>query len=219
MKTVRFALLAATTALALTASLAGAAPTSRAQVTDPAGDALAPGFDIVSAQLSTTGATATRKVGQRVLKTYTPKTLVATITLAQPPSTTPGTSIQLHVATTACGGGYFEYQYTPGALVSRVSEPGDLFVSGCGPSSGTGASEYLPDVRAQVKGSTITWTMPLSDMGSDLPLNTVFSGFRVSADINEPVTGLAGGSYAGRATNGAVGDIDDASSDATWKLG
>ena len=203
----------------LAAPLAHAAPSTKPQLTDPSGDALAPGFDVVSAQLTTTGTTTTRKAGRRTVRTYTPKNLVARVTLAEAPSTTPGTSIQLHVDMTACDGGFMEFQYTPGALISAVSEIGDVFVSGCGSDSGAGPSEYIGDVLAEVKGSTISWVMPLTSMGADLPLSTVFSGFKVQADVNEPVMGLAGGYEVGAMTEGAAGDIDYASSDATWKLG
>jgi hypothetical protein len=213
-------LLVAVAALALCAPLAHAAPTSKPQVVDPAGDALAPGFDVVSARLTTTGVTSTRKVGRKVVRTYTPKTLVASVTLSEPPSTTPGTSIIFHADTTACGNGFFEFQYTPGALLNTISEVGDLFVSGCGPDdTGTGPGEYFSDVLAQVKGDVITWSMPLADMGSDLPLSSVFSGFRVDSTINEPVMGLAGGTDVAVLTDGAAGDVDHATGDAVWKLG
>lgn len=210
----RTRLVAVCTAAALTAlaPLAHAAPSSKPQLTDPSGDALpVPGsYDLVAGQLTTTGVTTTRKVGRKVIKTYKPKNLVASLTLAAPPSTQAGSAYTFTADITACGNGYMSFTYTPGAVLGD----GSLFVSGCGTDDGTGPAEILDDVVPVVKGSTITWTMPLADMGSDLPLSTVFSNLTAASDLNEPVFGLIGTSLLTPESS-----IDAASSDASWKLG
>jgi hypothetical protein len=211
-KSSRTLVLLAAAAVALCAPLAQAAPSTKPQLTDPSGDALpVPGsYDIVAGQLTTTGITTTRKVGRKVIKTYKPKNLVATLTLTAPPSTQQGSAYTFDADITACGNGYMSFTYTPGAFLGD----GSLFVSGCGTDDGTGPAEILDDVVPVVKGNTITWTMPLADMGSDLPLSTVFSNLTASTDLNEPVFGLIGTSVLAPESS-----IDGASSDATWKLG
>ena len=209
----RLLLFAAATAVTVTGSMANAAPTIVPQLTDPVGDARALGasYDIVSGLLTTTGTTTTAKVGRKMVKTYTPKNLVAVLTLAGPPSTQTGSVYTFAMATTACGNGSFQFQFTPGATL----QSGDLFVTGCGKSTpATGPAEFISDVKAQLSGNTITWTMPLADMGSDLPLSTVFSAFTAETDINDPVLGLVGTGAEGPTTS-----IDSAKSDASWKLG
>jgi hypothetical protein len=207
----RLALIAAATAVVTGAGLAGAAPASKPQLTDKAGDAVALGasYDIVSGKLTTTGVTTTKKVGKRKVTTYKPKNLVATLTLAGPPSARTGSVYTFGMDTTACDNGTFSFTWTPGAAL----QAGDLFILGCGPDSGLGPSEFMGDVQAAVKGNTITWTMPLSDMGPDLPLNTVFSNFSARTDINEPVFGLIGTGM------DPATAIDSAVSDVSWKLG
>jgi hypothetical protein len=210
-KSSRALVLAAAAVVAVCAPHAQAAPASKPQVVDPAGDALAPGgFDIVSGQFATTGVTTTRKVGKRVVRSYTPKNLVVTLTFTEPPSTQTGTRIAFTADITACDNGSLAFSYTPGAVL----QSGDLFVTGCGTDDGVGPAEFMPDVHAVIKGSTVTWTMPLSDMGSDLPLGTQFSAFTASVDLVDPVFGLIGTDITGGPTS-----LDVATGDATWKLG
>jgi hypothetical protein len=208
----RLALLAAATAVATAAGLAGAAPTTKPQLTDATGDAKALGasYDIVSGLLTTTGKTTTKKVGKKTVSTYKPTALVAKLTLAGAPVSTTGTVYSFGMSTSACGGGSFSFTYTPGALL----QSGDLFIIGCGTDSGTGPAEFMSDVKAVLAGNTITWTMPLADMGSDLPLTSTFSGFSASVDLNDPVFGLIGTGLTGGSTS-----IDSATGDTTWKLG
>lgn len=212
MNPIRVGVALGATALTLIATLAHAAPAAKPQVVDPAGDALAKGFDVVSAQLSTTGVHSVRKVGKRTVKTYTPKALVATVTLNEPPSTTPGSSVQLWVDSTVCGSSEFEFVYRPGALLNTaLGSSGDLYVVGCGPNG-----EWL-DVAAVVKGNTITWTVPLGQVVPELRAGVTFQNFRLYADVNEPLLGLLGGQDVGQAFG--VGNIDYAESAVSWKLG
>lgn len=211
MKSSRALVLLAAAAVGVCAPLAHAAPTTKPQVVDAAGDALVPGgFDIVAGQFTTTGVKATRKVGRRTVTTYTPKNLVATLTFTEPPSTQAGTRIAFTADMTACDNGSVAFSFTPGAVL----QSGDLFVTGCGDDNGAGPAEFLSDVRAVLKGNTLTWTMPLADMGSDLPLSTRFSNFQASSDLDDPVFGLIGTDLTGGSTS-----LDVATSDATWKLG
>jgi hypothetical protein len=211
MRRARLALLAATAAVASGAGLAGAAPPAKPLLTDPAGDArvLGAGYDIVSATLTTAGTT--KKVGKRSV--YTPKDLVASVTLAAPPSTQPGTQIKLSADTTACDGGSFTWYYTPSG--------GRLFVYGCGVDDGLGKSESF-DLEPVVKGNTLTWTVSLKEFGADLPLKTLFSNFRAQSDQNDPATGEVGTAlvtdFGTIFTEQANVSVDTGLSDATYKL-
>ncbi len=216
----RIALVVAAVAMVgVGSNLASAAPTSVPQLTDPSGDARALGasYDIVAGLMTTTGTTTKKKVGRKVVTTYKPVNLVASLTLAGPPASTPGSTYNFSMNTTACSGGSFSYSYTAGSLSPSI---GDLFISGCGtPGTGTGPAEFMKDVKAAISGNTITWTMPLADLGSDLPLSTVFSGFTAETDLNDPYFGLFGtGVTSGTPAQGAL-SIDTASSAASWKLG
>jgi hypothetical protein len=219
MNRVRLGAVLSATVVTLAGSFADAAPAQKPQVTDPAGDALLPGFDIVSAKLSTTGNHGVEKVGGRTVKWYVPKNLVASVTLSGPPSTTPGSSVQLWIDTTACNNGRFQFYYTPGALLDNVADAGDLYTSGCGPASTTNdsGSQYVAGVHAMVKGNTITWVLPLKALGPELSTATKFSNFRVYADLDDPLIGQLGTQTLGQGFG--AGDVDFASSATTWKLG
>ncbi len=209
MRHTRIALLAATATVAATASLAGAAgpkaPAPTTVITDPTGDArvLGSGYDLVAVTMVTKG----KKVG----KAYRPTDLLVTLTMAGPPTTQKGAALTVSMKTTACGNGSFMYSYTPGATLGN----GDLFVSGCGTTTpGTsGLSEILSDVVPVVSGHTVTWDLPIAELGQDLPIGSTFSGFSASSDLNEPVFGIIGtGIFAGLAS------IDTASGSGTYKL-
>jgi hypothetical protein len=208
----RLALLAAATAVTTATTLAGAATTAPATlVTDPAGDArgLGASYDIISADLRTTGTT--KKVGKKV--TYTPTALVAQVTLSGPPSTATGYSVNFFADTSACGGGYFQWGYSPG---NAILGDGNLFVSGCGTDNGTGAAEFFDSAAPVVSGNTITWTLSLKEIGADLPLGSTFTAPTVYADFNDPATGLVGTSL----VSGAPVDtaIDSATAAVTYTL-
>ena len=215
MNPVRIGLALAATTVTLVGSLAHAGPSSRPQVTDPAGDALLAGFDIVAAQLSTTGLNRVFKDGGRTVRAYKPTNLVATVTLSEPPSTLPGTTIQFYADTTACANGFFQFRYTPGAVTEAAGDNGDLQVFGCG-DGGPESYFYARDVQAVVKGNTITWSMAISTLGPELRIGTLFRNFRVYADVHEPVFNIFGTQQLGM--NFGTGDIDFASSNATWRL-
>lgn len=201
------ALLAMAGGLAVPAGAARSHP----QMSDPAGDSRVPGVnDIVSGQIATTGSTAYVKLhGKRVAK-YTPKDLVTTLTFAEAPSTAPGTRVSFYADITTCNHGYMRFDYAPHVLL-HVS---GLWVWGCsGSSSALGDGKFIEGVEPVVDGRTITWTVPLSKMGKDLPLGTVFSNFRASSDVDDPVIGDVGTDFwQGRYS------IDSAQADTKWTL-
>ena len=179
-------------------------------MSDARGDSLVPGVnDIVSGQLATTGTTTYAKVhGKRVAK-YTPKDLVATLTFTSAPSMAPATRISFLADMTACNHGYVRFDYAPHVLL-HVS---GLWVWGCGTDAAVGSGQFIEGVEPVVKGSTITWKMPLSKMGKQLPLGTVFSNFRASSDVDDPVIGDVGTDFfSGRYS------IDSAHANVEWTL-
>lgn len=201
------ALLAALVAAALLPVHADAAP--KPLLTDPKGDAraLGSGYDIVSADLSTSGTT--KKV--RNASRYTPVYLVATVTLAGPPSTQLGATITLRAKSSGCHNGSFTWSYTPGSKLAHSN----LFVLGCGnPGAGTGTpSEFVPDSGAVVVGNTIRWRFKLKELAPDLPLGSTFRSITAQSDIEEPVFNLFGTSQLA-----PEGDIDFASTKAVYEL-
>lgn len=204
----------AATALAFVPSGAGAA-SAKPLITDAKGDAraLGSGYDIVSADLYTTGTT--KKVGKKTV--YTPTKLVLTTTFAAPPSSTPGATYNVYADVSACDNGSFNWYYQPG---NTLYGEGQLYIDGCGESDATGTSMFVGEAYPVVKGSTITWTMPLKAMGPDLPLGTTFTNFRVYADQNEPVANLVGTTLVNAATEeaGLEGTVDTATSKAVYRL-
>jgi len=214
----RLALFAATAAVATAAGLAQGAAAPKELVSDPAGDArvLGAAYDVVSANLKTTGTT--KKVGKKIV--YTPTALVTTVTLAGPPSTTGGSQVAFSADTSACDGGSFTWYYTPG---QPGNDAGRVFIFGCGSDvgAGLGKAETLA-VIPTVSGNTITWTLKLKELGADLPLKSLFSNLQVRTDQNDPVTGEVGtalvtefGTIFADELNAS---IDTAISDATYKL-
>lgn len=177
-------------------------------VTDPKGDALpiGAGFDIVSANLYTTGTT--KKIGKK--NVYTPKYLWATQTMAGPPSTLRGTTMTFHADISACGNGSIDWEYHPGNVILNDSS---VLVVGCGTTT-AGVTEESVAAEFQVVGNTLMWKLRLSDIGNkDLPLGTTFSGFYVSSDVNDPVTNIFGTSLLSPDS-----DIDYAKSSASYTL-
>lgn len=158
-------------------------------VTDPAGDAVAlgKGYDIVSANLTTSGTTG--KAGKRPVST--PTTLVASVTLAGAPSTAPGYTVRMRAKTSACDGGAFDWSWTPG---NRVIGESDLYVQGCGAKTGLLTRRPYEFVGADVSvaGSTITWKTKLKEFGKDLRLGATFTDFVVYVDQNEPAGNFYG---------------------------
>ena len=198
-------------AMAGASALPAAAARSHPQLSDPAGDSRVAGVnDIVSGQLATTGTTSYVTVhGKRVAK-YTPKNLVATLTFTGAPSTAPATRISFLADVTACGNGYVRFDYAPHVLL-HVS---GMWVWGCGTDSAVGQGRFIEGVEPVVKDRTITWTMPLSKMGKDLPLGTVFSNFRASSDVDDPLIGDVGTDFP---SDGRY-SIDSAHANVKWTL-
>lgn len=216
MRHTRLALLAAVTAAAVAAGVASAAP-AKPLLTDPAGDvrALGTGYDIVSADLHTTGKTVTVK-GKKV---YTPTKLLAVVTMAGPVATQAGTQVSFYLDTSACGGGSFEYTYTPG---NTLLGEGSLFVSGCGSPLLAPVfpdpSELIDSAYPVVAGNTITWTLDLKEMGSDLPLKSTFTNARVYSDFGDPVLNLVGTQVLDEQGLPVDSSLDVARSSATYTL-
>jgi len=198
-------------AMAGASAVPAGAERSYPQMTDARGDSRVPGVnDIVSGQFATTGSTAyVKSHGKRIAK-YTPKNLVATLTFTAPPSMAPATRISFIADITACNHGFMRFDYAPHVALHVSS----LWVWGCGTDSAVGQGKFIEGVEPVVKDRTITWTMPLSKMGKDLPLGTVFSNFRASSDIDDPLIGDVGTDFfSGRYS------IDAAHADVAWILG
>lgn len=193
------------------ATPAGALPaTSYPQMSDAAGDSLIPNFDdIVSGQFTTTGTTSYVKVhGKRVAR-YTPKNLVVRLVFTSAPSDAPGTRVSFIADVTACHNGFMRFDYAPHVALHVSS----LWVWGCGTSAAVGEGKFIEGVEPVISGSVMTWTMPLSAMGKDLPRGTVFSNFRASSDIDDPLIGDVGTDFFSGAHS-----IDSAHNDVKWTL-
>lgn len=214
MPTKRLALLLAAVVAAAVPMTAGAAA-PKPLLTDPAGDArvLGGGFDIVSGNFATTGTT--KKVGKKTV--YTPKYLLTSLTLAAPPSTTPGMVITFFADSSACDGGTFEWTYRPG---NKLFGDGDVFITGCGAPLATDGPSEIVGTIITVSGNTITWKLALADMGRDLPVGSTFSNFRAYADVNDPSSFY--GTNIGNESGTGLGidtSIDSAKTDSTtYKL-
>ena len=169
-------------ALAALAVPAHAAP-QRHFLVDPVGDARVPsaGFDVVSADVRTSFL---RVHGRKV-----PKDLVVTVTLAGAVPTVPGASVLVTSSVSDCegeGGGFLELSWSSAVQPSPGAE-----ISNCHfDSSGVDSGQEI-DAPPVVRGSTITWTVPLTG-SRDLAAGTYLDGFRVYTDLNDPVLGEAG---------------------------
>jgi hypothetical protein len=206
-----------------TAPWAHAGPTGAPQISSTCAgkpmESAQPGLDIKSVTMSTTGRTSHRVVRHKRVTVYTPTTLVTRMTLCGPVSSVPGVNYFVKADTSACGNGNFQYQYrtAESSLPSELNS-GDLFVTGCGkPNAGT-TSEFISDVQATVAGATITWSLPLADLGADLPLGSTFTNFEAHSDYDDPWVGEIGTWFVGGSTGGAAGVLDYAHSDVVWKL-
>lgn len=183
----RLALLAAA-ALAVTALHQPASAATKPLLSDPSGDAklLGAGFDIVSADLRTTGTT--KKVGKKTV--YTPTYLVASLTLAGPPSQQLGSTFTLNASTSACHNGTFAWSYAPGSVLGDSP----LYVTGCGTTNpgSSEPSEFVAGCYLSIAGNTITWKLKLTELGRDLPLKSTFFDVVAQSNVDEPVFNLFG---------------------------
>ena len=190
---VRLALAAAGLAalgMALPAS-AGSAP-AKLVVTDAAGDAF-------KMTWTTTGTTVKKKVGRKVVTTYTPKKLVVVLETAGDIDTA-GTT-QYDVEGTADGCGDFYFYVAPGSALEGIagSCPDDDSVD-------------FAAVTYVISGKTITFTIPLGSVPG-LKAGKKVSGLNAYTGQVDPITGevgpvLFGGTLA----------TDTVSSDATFTI-
>lgn len=196
----RLLVLAPLLGLALTATPGSAAPTKVPQIKDATGDAVAPSaaYDVVSVLWTT--------AGKGSGKSYSPKSLVVTMTLAGPPSTDPGVTYEVEATTDTCGDVMFTME--PGTPYESVTglngwaDWGDCTV-------GDSSVELL---TVKTKGSSIIWTYGLK--ASPLELSTVFSDFRARVDPSNPAV-----PFPSNTTGTELGLFDAASGDGTWKVG
>lgn len=196
----RLLVLAPLLGLALAAAPGHAAPTSVPQIKDAAGDAVAPSaaYDVVSVLWTT--------AGKGSGKSYSPKSLVVTMTLAGPPSTDPGVTYEVEATTDTCGDVMFTME--PGTPYESVTglngwaDWGDCTV-------GDSSVELL---TVKTKGSSIIWTYGLK--ASPLELKTVFSDFRARVDPSNPAV-----PFPSNTTGTELGLFDAASGTGTWKVG
>lgn len=183
------------------------APTSSAAskpaslvVPDPAGDARAVGaaYDITSIVLTTAGRTDGR--------TYTPKTFVVTLTLAEAPSTQAGSSYGVDVELDGCG--YASFSYTPGATLGE----GSVFTECGSPADDTGSTATLYATPPKVKGKVITWSISVKTPGFEP--GTIVSAINGFTTFNEPVFGILGPTTVDKALA-----FDLAETDKTYRIG
>ena len=186
--------------LALTATPGAAAPTKVPQIQDASGDAIPPepGLDIASVLWTT--------AGKGSGKSYSPKSLVVTMTMDGPVRMEPGTTYEVEAATSSCGD------------VTFTMEPGTPYESLTGLNGwadwgscmvGDSGVELL---TVKVKGSSIIWTYGIK--ASPLELGTVFTDFRARVDPSNPVV-----PFPSSTTGTELGLIDAGTGDGKWVLG
>lgn len=171
---------------------------------DPAGDALATqkAYDITKVTVTTKGVTT--KKGKVV--TYKPKSIVVTMTIAGAFTTTPGANYEVDADVAGCG--YANFTYTPGAL-----SEGGLFTECGSPADSTGSTATLYDMPPTVKGSTVTWDIPLNALDPSFKQGALLSGISALATQNDPVFGIVGpGAFV------PGGNLDTASTDGSVKI-
>jgi hypothetical protein len=185
--TVRLSLVAAGLAaigLAMPAS-AGSAPT-KLVITDPAGDSNADAFqslegdadDIVKLTFTTTGATTTKKVGKKVVKTYTPKVLVITLETLGNIMTSGATQYNIEGSADGCGNFYL------------YVAPGTAMESFSGFCADDDAADFA-GADYKIAGKTITFTVPLGSVPG-IKAGSKLDGLRAYTASVEPVTGELG---------------------------
>lgn len=177
----RLPLAAAATALVALAPVGSAAPAP--QITDAKGDVLNAdaGADVVSATFSTGG-------GAK------PNKLIVTVTYAADVTTDETTAQAVVFQVPDCGRVYLE-RYGAGA--------GTFATSGC--------TEDPFDVAVKADGSTLTFTVPFSAVGSSLKLGTTLTDLRTYTALADPVVGFETGDF-------DLPVLDDATGTGTYKV-
>ena len=196
----RLLVLAPLLGLALTATPGAAAPTKVPQIKDDTGDAVAPSaaYDLVSVLWTT--------AGKGSGKSYSPKSLVVTMTLAGPPATDPGVTYEVEATSDTCGDVTFTMEPgTPYESVTGLNGWVDWGTCTVGDSS-------VELLTVKTKGSSIIWTYGLK--ASPLELSTVFSDFRARIDPSNPAV-----PFPSSTTGTELGLFDAGTGDGTWKVG
>ncbi|HEV2889465.1 MAG TPA: hypothetical protein VGX28_03745 [Frankiaceae bacterium] len=179
---------------AATALLAPAAygASDRPQVRDAKGDVRGgmAELDIVSARWSTAGRGAD-------------EALVVTMTLAAAPKD--GVPFAYHVRADVRDCGEVSFSYHPGSVSARQDGNVSTGWAACGDGI------YDDVVTTTVKGTTITWSMPVAVLPSQVRPGAVFTKFEALADASEPIFGY---SVAGIADE----PLDYAQGDGSWRM-
>jgi hypothetical protein len=185
------------------ASAAAAAPAGPKTLSfkDAAGDNISPGAasDITGVTFTTTGTGKGKK--------YVAKNLVVQLALAAAPDSN-GTTIY-EVDTQLAGCGAFTMSYSPGARL--IESSGFAECGGDGTPTGSGT---LFDALPEVKGSTMTWTLPLKSLPGDVKVGSSFTKLYAYTDLVDPVTGLLGPAVIDNALA-----YDSAATDASYIVG
>ena len=198
--------LAAVAALSLAGSASAASGPNTLTFADDAGDAaVSDAYDITGVTYTTTGTTTTTKSKGKQTTAYTPKALVVSMTLAEPPSAVPGALYEIDAETAACGTLYL--YFTPDG-----SGSGGLV--GCGEADATGSDTTALDVEPTVAGKVVTWTLPLKSLPAQMKVGSSISEIRAYSTQVDPVTGVVGPYLLTEELN-----YDNAATDATYKIG
>jgi len=176
-------------------------------VADPAGDAKGSqaATDITKVLFTTSGKTTTKRVGNKNVKIYTANALIVQLVLAAPPTAAPPVVYEVDSQTQKCGTMYLYYD--PEELASGG------FLGGCSPADATGSTTTDIDVIPVVKGSTITWTMPLSGLPKDMKIGSTITDVQSYVAVADPFTG------ASTALLTTAANFDTAESSSVYKIG
>lgn len=185
---------------------AGSAP-AKLVVTDPAGDSHAAPFaamtggadELVKMTWTSTGKTTKRKVGKKVVTTYTPKNLVVVLETAGDIDT--GGATQYDIEGNSVGCGDFYLYVAPGSALEGVF--------------GSCADDDTVDFGSAtfaVAGKTITFTIPLGSVPG-LTAGKTVTGLNAYTGNVDPITGEVGPVIIG----GTLAN-DSVPSDAAFKI-
>jgi hypothetical protein len=118
---------------------------------------------------------------------YTPDTLVATITLAGPPSTSAGDYYGFDFSTATCG---VSLTYSPGTVLETSGGPGFVNLGACEPATTvTGASYFM---QPTIVGNTLSWELPFATVAvAGVDVGATLSGMAVNTSVAEPAFGTA----------------------------
>ncbi len=173
----RLALLAVP-ALLMSVAPPGSAAISKNQIVDRKGDSLGGvgSLDLLSVRFSTQG------LGRG--RTYVPKKLVVTMTLAEPPTGTGDVDYVIKAFSSDCG--TVEISWAPGNASGAVV--GDTYAT-FGRCLTTADSNHI-FLPAKVSGTTATWVFALSQIG--MTRGSLLRDFRADVHFVEPAMAVIG---------------------------